>query len=82
MVFHELGWIVMWMKTSYFSGLHRCHARDEKTRGIMSLICLVFFSDFFDVSSCRSETPSLIEEFRGRVSKIDVDFRDVKVIWF
>ena len=81
MVFHEFSWIVTWMKTSCSPGLHRCHARDEKTRGIMSLICFVF-SDVLDVSSCRSETPSLIEEFRGRVSKIDVDFRDVKGVWF
>ena len=81
MVFHELSWIVMWMKTSYSSGLHRCHARDKKKtwHHVVDLSC---FSNFLDVSSCRSETPSLIEKFRGRVSKIDVDFRDVKAIWF
>ena len=46
------------------------------------VVDLSFFPMFFDVSSCRSETPSLIKKFRGRVSKIGVDYRDGKVIWF
>ena len=55
------------------------HATKNTWHHVVDLSC---FSDVLDVSSCRSETPSLIEKFRGRVSKIDVDFRDVKVIWF
>ena len=51
------------------------HATKNTWHHVVDLSC---FSDVLDVSSCRSETPSLIEEFRGRVSKIDVDFRDVK----
>ena len=56
-----------------------CTRRQNTWHHVVDLSC---FSDVHDVSSCRSETPSLIEEFRGRVSKIDVDFRDVKGVWF
>ena len=56
-----------------------CTRRKNTWHHVVDLFC---FSDVLDISSCRSETPSLIEKFRGRVSKIDVDFRDVKVIWF
>ena len=56
-----------------------CTRRTNTWLHVVDLSC---FSDVLDVSSCRSETTSLIEKFRGRVSKIDVDFRDVKVIWF
>ena len=51
-----------------------CTRRKNTWHHVVDLSC---FSDVLDVSSCCSETPSLIEEFRGRVSKIDVDFRDV-----
>ena len=59
--------------------MSRTRQKKQKWHHVVDLSC---FSNFLDVSSCRSETPSLIEKFRGRVSKIDVDFRDVKAIWF
>ena len=55
------------------------HATKNTWHHVVDFSC---FFDVLDVPSCRSETPSLNKEFRGRVSKIDVDFRDVKGVWF
>ena len=81
MVFHEFSWIVTWMKNVIFSRVAQmsCTRQKKTWHHVVDLSC---FFDVLDVSSCRSETLSLIEEFRGRVSKIDVDFRDVKGVWF
>ena len=65
-----------------FSRVAQMSCTQQKKNTWHHVVDLSCFSDVLDVSSCRSETPSLIEKFRGRVSKIDVDFRDVKVIWF